>query len=75
MSTSDGPSISPQTIADHVDAAAALLALPLAPDHRPGVLHYFGLAASMAERVMAVPLKVGDEPAFVFRPIGPQDLP
>jgi hypothetical protein len=57
------------------DAAAAVLALPIAAEHRPGVLRYLGLAAGMAELVMAVPLEAADEPAFAFTPIGPDDLP
>jgi hypothetical protein len=57
------------------DAAAAAVALPIAAGHRPGVLRYLGLAAGMAELVMAVPLGIDDEPAFVFAPIGPDGLP
>lgn len=73
------PSAQPLAVVEahaaYVDAAAALLQLPLAPAHRPGVLQYFTLATTMVERVMAVPLTVVDEPAFVFRPIAPEDLP
>lgn len=32
----------------HLDAAAALIGLPVAPEHRPGVLAFLGLAATMA---------------------------
>ena len=64
-----------ERIEAYVDAAAAVLDLPLAPAHRPGVLAYFALAAGLADVVMAAPLGVGDEPAPVFTPIGPDDLP
>ncbi len=53
----------------HVDATAALIGLPLAPDHRPGVIRYFQLAASMAPRVMDFPLEPHDEPGNVFVPV------
>ena len=65
---------SPQ-IETYVDAAAAVLGLPLAAAHRPGVLANFALAAGMAELVMAVPLGPLDEPAPAFMPIAPDDLP
>ena len=64
-----------ERIEAYVDAAAAALDLPLAPAHRPGVIAYFALAAGLADAVMAAPLGVGDEPAPVFTPIGPDDLP
>lgn len=60
-----------EQIEAYVDAAAAALDLPLAPEHRPGVLRYFGLAAEMAELVNALPLTVQDEPAEAFVPISP----
>jgi Protein of unknown function (DUF4089) len=54
-----------------VDAAAALLHLPLSAAHRPGVLRYFALAAEMAQVVNAVPLGRDDESGAVFRPVEP----
>lgn len=63
--------MSPLQIEAAVDATAALLDLPLAPAHRPGVLHYFALAADMADVVMAVPLQTADESGAVFRPVEP----
>jgi hypothetical protein len=57
----------------YVDGAAALLALPLAPEHRPGVLRYFALAAEMAALVNGLPLAAADEPAESFVPVGPGD--
>ncbi len=59
----------------YVDATAALLALPLQPEHRPGVLACFAMAAGLAELVMAQPLRSHDEPATVFVPIAPGDVP
>lgn len=66
--------MTPAQIEAYVDAAAAALNLPLAPQNRPGVLHYFALAAEMAAQVEGLPLSVHDEPAEAFTPIGPHDL-
>lgn len=63
----------PLQIEAYVDAVAAALGLPLAPEHRPGVLRYFGLAAGMAELVNGLPLTPHDEPAGAFVPIVPED--
>ena len=63
--------MTPEQIEAYVDATAAALQLPLSPDHRPGVLHYFALAASMADELAAQPLGVADEPAETFVPISP----
>ena len=57
-----------------VDAAAAAVGLTLDAAHRPGVLRYFALAAAMAEQVASDPLGGGDEPAYAFMPLGPEDL-
>lgn len=59
-------------IARAVDAAAAAIDLPLHPDHRPGVLHFYALAAHMAQRVLGVPLERRDESGQVFRPVEPK---
>jgi hypothetical protein len=59
----------------YVDAVAATLALPIAAAHREGVLRYFELAARLAGLVMAVPLGIADDPAPVFTPIAPEDVP
>lgn len=61
----------PELIDDAVTAAAALLELPLAAEHRPGVLRFFALAAEMAQVVSAVPLQPADESGAVFRPVEP----
>lgn len=55
----------------HVDAAAALIGLAIAPAHRPGVISYFGLAASQAALLMDFALTSADEPAEVFVPVEP----
>jgi hypothetical protein len=55
----------------YVDAAARTLALPLAPEHRPGVIHYFALAAAFADALDLNPLTLDDEPAPVFTPVSP----
>jgi len=59
----------------YIDAVAAAIELPIAPEHREGVVRYFELAAQLAGLVAAVPLGVADDPAPVFRPIAPDDLP
>ena len=57
----------------YVDATAAALGLEIVAAHRPGVVHYLGLAAAMADLVMALPLAADDEPAPAFVPVGPDD--
>ncbi len=61
--------MTPKKTEAYVDAAAAALNLTLRPDHRPGVLRYFALAAEFAAVVEAVPLDVHDEPAVHFTPV------
>jgi hypothetical protein len=63
--------MTPKEIEACVDASAAALGLHIAPEHRPGVLHYFALAASMAELVGGHDLAKDDEPAPVFTPVSP----
>jgi len=63
--------MTPAQIEAYVDAASAALNLPLSPEHRPGVLHYFALAAGMAELVAAQPLATTDDPAEAFVPVSP----
>jgi len=60
--------MTPDEIEAYVDAAAAALKLPIAPEHRDGVLRYFALAAGFAEQVDAVVLSAHDEPAVNFVP-------
>ena len=52
----------------YVDAAAALIELPIDPEHRPGVVLNLERIAQMAALVMEFPLGDTDEPAPVFRP-------
>jgi hypothetical protein len=52
----------------YVDAAAALIGLPLDPAHRPGVVLNVLRIAEMAALVMAFPMPEETEPAPVFRP-------
>jgi hypothetical protein len=59
--------MTPQEIEACVDATAAALGLPLAPEHRPGVLNYFALAAAFAAQLEAVLLVPADEPAVHFQ--------
>jgi hypothetical protein len=63
--------MTPGEIEACVDATAAALDLKIAPVHRPGVLHYFALAASLAALVNAHDLGNADEPAAVFTPVSP----
>ena len=56
----------------YVDATAALLGLPLAAEHRPGVLGFFALAASMAAVVDAVQLTPHDDSPLRFEPVPPK---
>jgi hypothetical protein len=55
----------------YVDATAAALGLPIAPEHRPGVVRYMALVAGLAPRVMDFPLGPADEAANVFVPVVP----
>ena len=52
----------------YVDAAAALIGLPLDPAHRPGVVLNLERIAQMAALVMEFRLPDAAEPAPVFRP-------
>ena len=52
----------------YVDAAAALIGLPIDPAHRPGVILNMQRIGDMAALVMAFPLPDEMEPAPVFVP-------
>ena len=52
----------------YVDAAAALIGLPLDPAHRPGVVLNLERIAQMAALLAEFPLPDAAEPAPVFRP-------
>ena len=55
-----------------MNANAAALDLRIAIEHRPGVLAYLALAASMAALVQGLPLTVDDESGAVFMPVAPE---
>jgi hypothetical protein len=55
----------------YVDATAAALGLPIAPEHRPGVVRYMALVAGLAPRVMDFPLGPAEEGANIFVPVPP----
>jgi hypothetical protein len=59
----------------YLDPSAEAIGLPVAPEHRPGVVRYLQLAASMAALVSDFPLGRDDEAANVFVPVAPGDLP
>ncbi len=65
--------MNPETQEQYVDAAAAMLELPLHAQHRPGVLRYFALAAKFAAQLDAVPLAVHDDSAATFVPVAPSE--
>ncbi|WP_029354221.1 DUF4089 domain-containing protein [Bosea sp. 117] len=54
--------------AAYLDAALALAGLPLEEELRPRVAMHFGIAADMAEWLMAFPLADEAEPAPVYQP-------
>ena len=58
----------------YVTQQSALLGLPIAAEHRPGVLRFVELAAGMADQVMGLPLGPADEAGTVFTPVAPEDL-
>ena len=64
--------MTPEDIERHVNASAALIGLPIAAEHRPGVLLYFGLVTRIAQPLMDFALAVDEEPAAVFVPVAPQ---
>jgi hypothetical protein len=55
----------------YVDAAAALIGLPIPPENLEGVRRYYGIAAQMAALVMQHPLGPEDEAAAIFVPVAP----
>jgi hypothetical protein len=58
----------PVDTGSYVDAAAAAIGLPIAAEHRPGVVLNLECIAAMAELVMAFPLAEETSAAPVFRP-------
>jgi hypothetical protein len=60
-----GPAVDWAAYADH---AAAAIGLPLAPEHREGVIANLARIAQVAAAVNSIPLTDTDEVAEVFRP-------
>jgi len=58
----------PTEVGAYVDAAAKLIALPIAPEHRPGVIQFMSVVLSAAALVMEFPLPDEVESAPVFEP-------
>jgi Protein of unknown function (DUF4089) len=58
----------PTPVEPLVDQLAQLLALPLAPEHRPGVIANFERTTAIAQLVMEFPLDDDVEIALVFHP-------
>ena len=65
--------MTPTQIETYVDAAAAVLDLPLHSAHRPGVVRFFTLAAEFGALVEAVPLDAHLEAAVAFVPVAPRE--
>lgn len=53
---------------DYIDQTAELLALPLQPEHRLGVIENFTRIQAIAELILEFPLPDDIEPATVFEP-------
>ncbi len=61
--------------AAYADAASAAIGLHITPGHRAGVAEYLALAASFAALLHSDRVQTVAEPAPVFTPLGPDDLP
>ena len=55
-------------VESYVERAAALIALPLSPEHKPGVVANLGRTAAIAKLVTEFPLPDDVEPGPVWRP-------
>jgi Protein of unknown function (DUF4089) len=53
-------------IADYVDAAAALLGIPVAPEWRAGVASHLAIILGNAELVLEAAQAAAEEPAPLF---------
>lgn len=58
----------PEELGAYVDEAAKLIDLPIAAEHRPGVVQFVGVNMGAAALVMEFPLPDGVEGAPVFEP-------
>ena len=58
----------PEELSAYVDETAKQVGLPLAPEHRPGVIQFTGILLAQAALVTEFSLPDDVEPAPVFRP-------
>lgn len=58
----------PEELGVYVDGAAKAIGLPIAPEHRPGVIQFLGGLFASAALVMEFPLPEDLEAAPVFDP-------
>ena len=58
----------PEELGAYVDETAKRVGLPIAPEHRPGVIQFTGILLVHAALVMEFSLPDDVEPAPVFRP-------
>ena len=58
----------PEELGAYVDETAKRVGLPIAPEHRPGVIQFTGILLAHAALVMEFSLPDDVEPAPVFRP-------
>lgn len=58
----------PEELGAYVDETAKRVGLPIAPEHRPGVIQFTGILLVHAALVMEFSLTDDVEPAPVFRP-------
>lgn len=62
------PTAEPSGLATYLDAALAMLDLPVEPELRARVLMHFEIASGMADLVMSFPMSDEAEPAPVYVP-------
>jgi hypothetical protein len=60
-----------ESVEAYVDAMAAAIGLPIAPEHRPGVVRYVAMVAALAPSLMETELLPSDESGNVFQPVEP----
>ena len=61
-------SATPEQLGAYVDETARRVGLPIAPEHRPGVIQFTAGLLAMAALVMEFPLPDDVEAGPVFRP-------
>jgi len=75
MSPSSASPLTSREIEACIDAAAAALGIPIAPEDRDGVVAAFSTAAACAARLEDPALRLDDASALVYATIGPGDAP